>query len=168
MYRMSHDHAVGAELESLVDAGRLDELLARVTPVEIADAWRCFTERTSNSDGDPDWWAIAFWQDLAFKREAVARDGLLALIDAVPEELLGHVGAGPLEDFIRPDKSRIAWIEDQSRVSPRFRRALANVWVWGEQKEWVCERLEAAANVPLARPRPPFRGSRPKKQRRRD
>ena len=164
---MSHDHSAGLELEGLVDAGRLDDLLARLTLAQIAEAWSCYTERNAPSDDDPDWFAIAFWQDLAFKREEVAREGLLALIDAVPETFLGYVGAGPLEHFIGPDASRIAWIEEQARISPRFRHALANVWVWGEEKRWVCERLEAAANVPLARPHSPWPGSKPSKPRRR-
>jgi hypothetical protein len=160
---MAHEHERGAVLEGLVDDGDLDGLLAIVTLGEIADAWRCYTERKPQTSEDPDWWAVEFWLDLAFEREDVAREGLLALVDAVPDELLPHVGAGPFENFIGPDESRIAWMEDQARRSPCFRAALANVWIWGVEKDWVCERLEAAANVSLARPRRPFPGSAPKK-----
>jgi hypothetical protein len=87
-----------------------------------------------------------------FRREEVARAGLLALVNTVGDELLGYVGAGPLENFIDASEERIQWIEKTAALSPRFRVALANVWVWGSEEDWVAERLERAAGVPLTRP----------------
>jgi hypothetical protein len=152
---MSHDHAVGELLAALVDEKRLDDLLAAATLDDVAEAWACFVERNANTSEDPDWWAVEFWlsSGLAFDREDVARAGLLALVAAVPDDLLAHVGAGPLENFIEPDTDRLDWIERQAAMSERFRHALANVQVWGFEQDWVCSRLEHAAGVPLARPR---------------
>jgi hypothetical protein len=67
--------------------------------------------------------------------------------------LLGYVGAGPLEIFVSNDESRIRWIEEQAARSPRFRRALGNVWTWGTESNEVAARMEAAAGVRLARPK---------------
>jgi len=103
---------------------------------------------------DPDWWAVQFWlsHGLAFRSEEVTRLGLQALIDAVGDDLLGYVGAGPLENYVGPIEDRIRWIEHIAELSPRFRKALANVYAWGAEEDWVSERLERAARVPLLRP----------------
>ena len=107
---MAHDHADAGALLRLVVSGRLDELLGRVTLDEVAEAWHCYLRRGADNDNDPDWWAVEFWQGLAYRREDVARQGLLALIGASPDEHLGYVGAGPLESFVRRDEDRVRWI----------------------------------------------------------
>lgn len=156
---MPHDHTVGHDLVGLVNEGRLDDLLAQVSLSEIADAWRCYHERSNAGKyldtDDPDWWAVEFWlsNGLAFRHEDVAREGILALVDAVGDDLLPYVGAGPLENFIDSVESRIRWIEEVAERSPRFRTALACIYTWGVEEEWASERLERAARVPLARPK---------------
>jgi hypothetical protein len=153
-----HDHAVGQELARLVEENRLDDLLARVSLAEVADAWRCYHDRALSGEqvgtDDPDWWAVEFWlsNGLALRREDIARRGLLALVDAVSDELLAFVGAGPLESFIDSTQSRIRWIEEVAARSARFRAALASVHSWGVDEQWASERLERAAGVPLPRP----------------
>jgi Family of unknown function (DUF6869) len=151
---MSHGHAAARALTRLVDERRLDDLLEAASIADVAEAWCCYTERNANDHEDPDWWAVEFWlsDGLAFEREQVARDGILALVNAVPDDLLGHVGAGPLETFVTNDESRVRWIEEQAANSDRFRRALANVWTWGTESDDVAARLERAAGVRLARP----------------
>ena len=143
----------------MTDRGRLEELLATVSVREIAEAWCCYHERRIRyehvADHDPDWWAVQFWlsNGLAFRQEGVARDGLLALIEAAPENLLAYVGAGPLMNFVEPDEGRISWIEGVAATSSRFRTALTAVAVWQEE-DWVVERLERAAGGRLYRPSP--------------
>ncbi len=104
---------------------------------------------------DPDWWAVEFWLSggLGFRREGIARDGLLAVVEAVPLDCLADVGAGPLMVFVEADEDRITWIESVAAESARFRTALTAVAVW-QQEDWVVERLERAAHAPLYRPSP--------------
>jgi hypothetical protein len=151
---MGHEHAMGDTLTRMVDEGRLDDLLGAVSLTDIGEAWCCYARRQGNDHEDPDWWAVEFWlsDGLAFEREEVARDGLLALVNTAPDDLLGRVGAGPLETFVSNDESRVRWIEEQAAHSDRFRRALANVWTWGTESDDVAARLERAARVRLARP----------------
>lgn len=96
----------------MVDEGQLEEVLALVSLQDIAEAWSCFHERqTSNgwaATADPDWWAVDFWVTTSHASgpESAIREGLLALVDTVPEELLTYVGAGPLMNFVGPDEDR--------------------------------------------------------------
>ncbi len=145
------------ELQRLVDRQAYRELLEKVSLADVAEAWVAYHSPThiKGADDDPYWWAVEFWLagTGAWEDEDVVRAGLLALVDAAPNELLGHVGAGPLEVFVSNDESRIRWIEEQAARSPRFRRALANVWTWGTESNEVAARLERAAGVRLERPK---------------
>jgi hypothetical protein len=127
-----------------------------ISLAEIAAAFFA-SLHTKERDDDPNFWAIDLWfpvNDEWWQDEERVRSGLLALIDAASgDDDLAYVGAGPLEDFIENDESRLRWIEGQARTSARFRRALSNVWVWGMQRNEVAERVERAAGVPLARPK---------------
>ena len=168
----SHDHSAGEQLKHLVDEDKLDELLARVALEEIADAWRCYHERAKSGEyvdqEDPDWWAVEFWlsNGLAFRREQVARAGLVALVEAVDEELLSYVGAGPLENFVDAVEERICWIEQTAERYPRFRRALASIEL-GSEEDWVAVRLQRAAWVQRFQeggPEDPSEGERPRRR----
>jgi hypothetical protein len=131
-------------------------VLALVTLTDIAKAWLAYqTPEHVYEGGDPFWWAVEFWQNNSgvWANEETVRQGILALVDAAPDDLLGHVGAGPLEVFVSEDESRVRWIEEHAARSARFRRALANVRTWGNEPDEVAARLERAAGVPLARPR---------------
>ena len=55
--------------------------------------------------------------------------------------------------FISDDADRLEWVEQQARVSDRFRRSLANVWIGGEVRADVFVRVELAAGVLLPWPR---------------
>jgi hypothetical protein len=154
-----HDAVVPdpVELERLVEQGAYGEVLAAVSLAEIAEAWIAYhrAEHVKLDEGDPFWWAVDFWLSGSgvWADEDLARLGLLALIEAAPDDLLGHVGAGPLETFVSDDESRVRWIEDQAAQSDRFRRALANVWTWGTEPNAIASRLERAAGVRLPRPK---------------
>jgi len=154
-------------LSRLVDAADIDGVLALVSVDEIADAWCQWSVRQRRGDvppstesdwfsTDPHWWAVEFWYFVSGTRtprhEEVARDLLVRLVDHAPSDaVLQHIGAGPFEEFIGADEDRVRWIEEQAAVSAKFRTALANVWIWSEP-DWVFERIEHAAGVPLARP----------------
>jgi Family of unknown function (DUF6869) len=156
-------------LSRLVDTGDVDGVLAFVSLDEIADAWCQWSLRqhrgdvpptTDQSDWfstDPHWWALEFWwlvsgREGVAAREAVARDLLVSLVDHAPsDDVLLHIGAGPFEEFIRADEDRVRWIEEQAVSSAKFRTALGNVWIWSEP-DWVFERIEHAARIPLAHP----------------
>ena len=146
---VAHDHADAAALLHLVESGRLDELLGRVTLDEVAEAWHCYLRRGADGYRDPDWWAVEFWQGLAFTREDVFRSGLLSLIDQSSLEHLGYVGAGPLECFVGRRRDRLGWIEQQCDQNLAFRIALRNVHCGARLRR----RLERAARGPLPQPR---------------
>jgi hypothetical protein len=132
--------------------GQVDELLGLVTPDEIAKAWVRY-HVVDKAERENDWWAIELWMTTGWwAHEDLVRAGLLKLIDEAPDAFLGHVGAGPLENFVVDDEPRLLWVEEQAAASERFRRTLATVWIWN-LPDAVFERMERAAGVPLPRPR---------------
>lgn len=151
----SHYADFGAQLEALIDEHKLDEVFAIATLHEIASAWNCYHRRDADTYLDDDWWAITFWLtgSPVWENEEVLREGLVALLHGVDDEFVGHVGAGPLEDFVADDESRLAWISEQASTSERFRRAIAVMYVWGVEPDSVAEHIERAAGVPLPRPK---------------
>ena len=142
---------------AFVEAGRIEELFRRVSLQDVAVAWSRHTARefADNDEAlaDPDWWAVELWHSSAWWQQpkAVIRDGLVALVDAAEsDEVLGVVGAGPLEEFVSDDEEDVRWIEEVAARKPRFRQALANVWADVSEDTWA--RFDRAAGTPLARP----------------
>ena len=137
------------DLETLVDEGRVDELLQVVTPQDVAETW----VRYHHGEADSDWWAVELWLSLEWWADELrVRDGLLRLVDAaVLDDDFDNVGAGPLEVFVSDDESRMHWIERHAPNSPRLRRALANVSAWNLPDK-MFRRLERAAGSQLADP----------------
>ena len=127
---VEHAHRPRPDLQELVDEEKLDDLLRVVSVEEVAAAWRCYYERSAAGEyvdyDDADWWAVEFWLSgaPAYRRQETARAGLLALVRAVPDELLGDVGAGPLENFISPKEDVVRWIEEVAQKDARFRTAV--------------------------------------------
>lgn len=120
----------------LLDADEPAELLALVTAKEVALAWCRYAERTIAAtpgrvdwSADPDGWAAALYQEDEFwADEDFVRTFLTTIIEAAPnDEVLGWVGAGPLEDFAT-NEERLLWIEHEAASSRNFRFALANVY----------------------------------------
>jgi hypothetical protein len=144
-------------LEELISAGDLEELFSLVTLAEVADAWCSYQTRphiAGVEDDDPDWWAVELLLDSGFwSDEARLRAALDLLVERAPDDdVIGVVGAGPLEDFVKDyNGDRLVWIEERAAASPRFRQALTHVWIWSVEPE-VFARVERAAGVPLARP----------------
>jgi hypothetical protein len=103
-------------------------------------------------EGDPDWWAACLWTDPALYdagNEAILREGLHALAERAPAGAdLGHLGAGPIENYVTDDVERLCWIEEEAR-SANFRGALANAWI--DLSEGTVARVEAAPRQALLR-----------------
>lgn len=150
-----HRHEPRPDLQRLIDGEHLDELLASVGLDEIGHAWRCFHERSTRDSGvshdDDDWWAVEFWLagGLGFRREDVARAGLIALVDASPDDLLEYVGAGPIESYIDADERIVAWVEGAAKQHRRFRQALSYVYL-SQELPWVFDRLRNVLDDPAS------------------
>jgi hypothetical protein len=155
----SHDRARSEHLLALLDAGDVAQLMTEVTLREVNDAWLCHSLRGASAapseDWDDDWWAVETWFSPEWwSDEERVRSGLIDLIERAPsDDVLAVVAAGPLEVFVTDDESRLHWIERQADTSPRFRQALAGVWVFGgEVSDETFVRLERAARQPLPSP----------------
>ena len=80
---------------------------------------------------DDDFWA---WEAVGEMSRAPnaedAWDLVVALVRRAPEDQLGRVGAGPLEDMVDTHGSALVeWIEGESRRDPRFKEALSRIWL---------------------------------------
>ena len=140
----------------LLDVGANDRLLSLVTPEEVGLAWCRYAGRAVRAakrpewNTDPDGWAAELYYESEFwAAEEFVRSFLVTIADAAPEEALGWVGAGPLEDFISDDPDRLAWIEVQAKRSERFRQALGNVWIESRVTKATFLRVQRAAGVKL-------------------
>ncbi len=143
-----------ARLERLINEDRTAELLERESLESIAQTWVRYHNTESHSTARlRDWWAIQIWLGSALlEDEDRRREGLLRLVDAAQSDNdFGIIGAGPLEDFIDDNESRLSWIEAQAQRSASFRRALAGVWIWTIPEDAFL-RVERAAGVQLPRP----------------
>src|SRR5215203_122458 len=72
---------------------------------------------------DPDFWTFDEVNDRvgASGTSEDAWDLVTAILRAAPDESLGYIGAGPVEDMIRHHGSALVdWIEGEARRDPRF------------------------------------------------
>jgi hypothetical protein len=160
--------ADASEIRKLLDACEPDAALALVSVEELAAAYCRYVARNMASeepldwDEDPDGWAAELYFEITspgFEQERshadeerIRRFLLLIVAGAANDDVLSYIGAGPFEDFLGPDESRVSWIEAQAVASATFRKALANVWIWSWAPEEIFVRIEAAAQAPLAWP----------------
>jgi len=81
-----------------------------------------------NAGGDNHWsWNVV--EELLGAPPDVLWPILLELIARAPDRQLGHIAAGPVEDFISRFGSRVIdAVEAQAAADPRFRRVLRGVW----------------------------------------
>jgi hypothetical protein len=144
-------------LEDLINRGEIDAVLAVVSLDEIAAAWcRDWARDDWNPDeARPDWWASNLLMCPEVRQNSpLMRALILRLLDhADTEDLIGCVGAGPLEDYFCGDEDDLKWIEQQAAQSERFRLAVGHLWVANTVAAGVMARLDRAAGQPLARPR---------------
>jgi hypothetical protein len=66
-------------------------------------------------------------------------------VRTAPDELLEYIGAGPVEDLVnRHGAALIEKIEDEAKRDPRFREALASIWLVADDiNHDVLSRLQA-------------------------
>ena len=149
--------------DAFYEPGALGPAIKRIGVDRLTRSWLRWHYRSNAGDSvpidelddDPDWWAVdAFINQESWEDEDLLRSALLGLIEAAgPDwDALGHVAAGPLEDFIDESADRLRWVEEQAARSATFRRALTGVWAW-TLPESVFTRLERAAGSPLPRPK---------------
>jgi hypothetical protein len=121
----------------------------------MADAWWSFKLRFAGSedvaDDDPEWWAIELFHPGAplWEQQDLLRRAVSALADRMPSDAdPGVLGAGPVEGIITTRDEDLRWIEEEAARSPRFRAALANVWIEEFGSETFL-RVQRAAGVDL-------------------
>jgi hypothetical protein len=142
-------------LQRLVENGRFDDLLQRVTLTDVANAWMRYHHRyeAGGNPGidDPDWWAVEAWMpDEWWADEKRVRHGILELVAAAETDAdFGVLGASIMEMFINADEDRLAWLEEQAVHSEAFQRSLRNVHIWRVESDAIAQRVEAAAGAPL-------------------
>ena len=116
----------------------------------IARAWLAYHRKsTPGGEEDADWWAVELWfeEPDAHRRRAM----LESLIEqAVDEDDLANVAAGPLEAYLSDDESTLHWVERHAAKSPKLKRALAAVQV-DRLPDRAFARIERAAGTALLR-----------------
>ena len=138
----------------------LNDLLSVVTLAEVAEAWLRHTRKRAKWRSRPGVipysWARKVWDnDALWNDERMLREGVLELVAAAQtDQELGEIAAVVMEYVVTDDEDRLRWIEAQARQSEKFRRCLADLFVWHDHSGRVAARVEAAAGLRL--PRPPL------------
>jgi hypothetical protein len=92
---------------------------------ELVQAWL----RHARDSGCEDSWAFNKVNETVWTDARKGWDLVLALVAAAPDELLGDVGVGPLEDLIDQHADLVIdKVVKQAASDPRFREALCNSW----------------------------------------
>jgi hypothetical protein len=111
-------HAALAEAERNKDWTRFDALLGRNPALTLPqpgtheDEWATDEVRALVSDAEEGWQVI------------------LALVRVAPDELLGQIGSGPLEDWMDDERAVVFFdrFRDQLARDPRFRKMARSAW----------------------------------------
>ena len=94
-------------------------------------------ERHEWEDDEDGWAAELYFESPFWANESFVRAFLVTVVDNAPDEVLGWVGAGPLEDFLgEGDEDRLLWLEKHAEESERLRQALRSVGEW-RSAGWV-------------------------------
>lgn len=131
------------------------EVLQIATLDEIAEAWCTTVAQDEKDDEDPDFWAWSFFSmtGLFEGDRQLHRDAIEALLRRAGDDrdLLGAIGAGPLEDFLPQLEEDFRWLERLALELPGTRIAVGTMWVGDELTAWQMERLDQIADKPLTR-----------------
>jgi len=112
----------------------------------LLEAWLRYQRTTNHAD----FWAVQRMSEIVAREQSAeaAWAVVSALIARAPDDLLGAVAAGPLEDLVSyfaPEL--IDRIETAARRDPRTRSALARIWIThGTLPRDVERRIVAASN----------------------
>ncbi|SOD70779.1 hypothetical protein SAMN05892883_0421 [Jatrophihabitans sp. GAS493] len=97
--------------------------------------------------------AQEFVASLTRSGSPAAIDAIQALVDAaITDAELEFVGAGPLEDLVSHSGHASKFVDDverRARQQPRFRQAVASMWLGAKVPEHVRARLAAFGAAPL-------------------
>jgi len=83
------------------------------------------------TNADEDFWAYDRVGEIVRGPDAQAAwEICVGLVRAAPDEQLGYIGAGPIEDLVcRHGAALIEWLEGEAKRDSRFREALASIWL---------------------------------------
>jgi hypothetical protein len=99
------------------------------SPDLAADGWKVDAARYTEVADRPEFEPCADIHQIINHPEA-AWGSLLALLDALDDQLLHYAGAGPLESIVIRHAARfIDRIEERAHNDERFRHALACIWL---------------------------------------
>ena len=114
-----------------------------LTVAELADAYHRYD--TTNSDDD--FWAWERVTEIVRGPDAqTAWNVVIALTRTAADERLEYIGAGPVEDLVCTHGTALVdYIEVEARRDPRFREALASIWLIADEiSSDVLSRLQGA------------------------
>jgi hypothetical protein len=124
--------------------------LSRLVPAYVRHSLRA----VQHVEPDPDFWTFDEVNDRvgASGTPEDSWDLMTAIIRAAPDEALGYIGAGPVEDMVRHHGSALVeWIEGEARRDPRFQFALGCIWInRGDLPAPILERLQHASGGRIA------------------
>ena|SRR5690348_732332 len=129
--------------------------MAREHPLSAAARATLITAylRHAAEQRDDDAWAFDAVNEVANGGDAEASwDLVVELVRRSPDEQLGYVAAGPLEDMVRRHgPAIIEWIEGEAQRDPRFQWALGCIWLQaGELPSGTEQRVVAASGGEIA------------------
>jgi hypothetical protein len=104
----------------------------------------------AGSEDSADFWACDTLNQSVTRLPAEeAWDLVVSLLRRAPDEILGNIAAGPLEDLVRKHGvALVDWIDGESRRDARFRFALGRIWLRrGELPDGVETRIVAASDA---------------------
>jgi hypothetical protein len=98
---------------------------------------------STTHESESNHWSYGVMRELISDAPEIAWPVLLEIIDRAPEEALGYVAAGPLEDLIGEHGFEIIdAIETEAGRNPRLRKTLVGVWQ-GLTVESIWTRIQA-------------------------
>ena len=93
---------------------------------DIVAAWH----RYQLTRHEEDFWAVDIFHNIVPKDPTRAWSLIIDLVAASPEESLGAIGAGPLEDFVvAHGNDWIDKIHTEARSNPAFRESISRIWI---------------------------------------
>jgi hypothetical protein len=116
----------------------------------VVESW---LRNSRSSSVDIDFWAWEIVGDLVTENSGVGWELILGLLAKADSDVIGNIGAGPLEAFIAAyGDDLVAQIVDECRANQQLRDALATTWIWDDVSAQTFKRLEDAACKPLPVP----------------
>jgi hypothetical protein len=124
--------------------------MAKEQPLSAAERATLITTylRHAAEQRDDDAWAFDAVNKVANSDEVEASwDLVVELVQRSPDEQLGYVAAGPLEDMVRRHgPAVIEWLEGEAQRDPRFQWALGCIWLQaGELPPGIEQRVVTAS-----------------------